>query len=99
MKRPSARASDDDGGEFDEHVIDIGPQDGGRPRRVRRLVALAVVVLAFFALSRAGSVYMETLWFGSLGYSSVYWTAFKYGWAIFAAFALATVLLLRGAFF
>ncbi|HVF41733.1 MAG TPA: UPF0182 family protein, partial [Pyrinomonadaceae bacterium] len=98
MKNQSARANDDDGGEFDEPVIDIGPPTGGRPRRVRRWAALAVVLLALFALSRAGSVYMETLWFGSLGYSSVYWTAFKYGWAVFAAFALATALLLRGAF-
>jgi uncharacterized membrane protein (UPF0182 family) len=39
------------------------------------------------------------LWFDSLGYASVYWTAFKYEWATFVTFALATTLILRGAFF
>jgi uncharacterized membrane protein (UPF0182 family) len=99
MKKPSAQG-DDDGGEFDGPVIDVEPPAaaGGRRSRRRRWVLLAVVVLLLFALTRAGSVYIETLWFGSLGYSSVYWTGFKYGWAVFAIFALATVVILRAAF-
>lgn len=99
MNKTSAQSPDDDGGEFDEHVIDIEPPGGGRARRARRWVVVGLVVLLLFALGRAGSVYMETLWFGSLGYSSVYWTAFKYGWAVFAVFGLATALVLRVAFF
>ena len=97
MKNPHAQTSGD-GEDFDGQIIDIEPT-GGRPRRTRRWIALAVVLLLFFALTRVGSVYIETLWFGSLGYSSVYWTAFKYGWVVFVVFALATVLLLRVAFF
>lgn len=98
MKKPGAQA-DDDGGEFDGPIIDIEPPENGRKRRARRWVVVGLVLLFLFALGRAGSVYMETLWFGSLGYSSVYWTTFKYGWAVFAFFALATALLLRVAFF
>jgi uncharacterized membrane protein (UPF0182 family) len=99
MNKTRADASDD-GGEFDGPVIDIEPQGGGGGgrHRARRWVAVAVVLLLLFALTRAGSVYIETLWYGSLGYSSVYWTAFKYGWAVFAVFALATALVLRVAF-
>lgn len=97
MKKPSAQPPDD-GGEFDGPIIDIEPPAGGRARRARRLVMVGVVLLLLFALGRAGSVYIEALWFGSLGYASVYWTGFKYGWAVFAAFGLATALLLRVAF-
>jgi uncharacterized protein len=90
----------DEGGEFDGPIIDVEPPGGGGGRsRTRRWVLVALVLLLFLALTRAGSVYMETLWFGSLGYSSVYWTAFKYGWAVFALFAAATAALLRGAFY
>lgn len=99
MKKPRAQSPDDDGGEFDEHVIDIEPPSGGRARRTRRWVLVGLVVLLLFALGRAGSVYIEALWFGSLGYSAVYWTAFRYGWAVFAVFGVATALLLRVAFF
>jgi uncharacterized membrane protein (UPF0182 family) len=89
----------DDGEEFEGPVIDIEPPtSGGGRRKARRWVLVAVILMFLFALTRAGSVYIETLWFGSLGYSSVYWTAFEYGWAVFAVFAIATVLVLRVAF-
>lgn len=97
MKKPSEQTPDDDG-EFDGPIIDIEPPPGGRRRRTRLWVLVALSVLLLFVLGRAGSVYMETLWFGSLGYASVYWTAFKYGWVVFAVFALATAVLLRAAF-
>jgi uncharacterized membrane protein (UPF0182 family) len=97
MKNPQAQTPDD-GEEFDGQLIEIEPP-GARPRRARRWVALAVVLLLLFALTRAGSVYIETLWFGSLGYSSVYWTTFWYGWGVFAVFALATGVVLRAAFY
>src|ERR1051325_4573266 len=94
MKTTRAQTPDE-GGEFEGPIIDVEPPGGGRKRRVRRWVALALVLLILFALGRVGSVYMETLWFGSLGYSSVYWTTFKYGWGVFAVFALAPALGLR----
>src|SRR5207248_11695580 len=67
-------------------------------RRTRRWALALVVVALLVAASRAGSVYLETLWFGSLGYASVYWTAFWYEWATFAVFAVATAAVLRAAF-
>ena len=39
-----------------------------------RSVAL---ILLFISLSRISSIYLSALWFGSLGYSSVYWYIFK----------------------
>jgi uncharacterized membrane protein (UPF0182 family) len=90
--------SHDEGEEFEGPVIDVGPPPPGGRRRTRRWVLVGLVLLLLFALTRAGSVYIEALWYGSLGYSSVYWTAFWYGWAVFAVFALATLLVLRVAF-
>src|SRR5919107_3602305 len=89
----------DDADEFGGTVIDIEPEERGRSRKVGRWLVALLVLLLLFALTRAGSVYIETLWFGSLGYSSVYWTTFRYGWGVFAVFALATALVLRAAFY
>jgi hypothetical protein len=83
-------------GDFGGDIIDIDPSGG--PRRRRRWPFVLGLLALLFALSRASSIYVETLWFGSLGYASVYWTTFKYEVGLFAAFALATALLLRGAF-
>ncbi|HET6647363.1 MAG TPA: hypothetical protein VFH01_08555, partial [Pyrinomonadaceae bacterium] len=57
----------------DDEVIDVAPT-----RRTRwRKWALAAFVLLFIVLSRSLSIYVSALWFGSLGYSSVYWYIFK----------------------
>jgi uncharacterized protein len=90
-------AADDD--EFGGTVIDIEPEARRGGRKVGRWLVALLVLLLLFALTRAGSVYLETLWFGSLGYSSVYWTTFWYGWGVFAVFALATAALLRATFY
>jgi len=78
----------------DDEVIDVGP-----PKR--RLWLLWFVVGAFLLLiaaSRAMAIYVSALWFGSLGYSSVYWYIFRTKAVLFVVFALVTVLILRGAF-
>jgi uncharacterized membrane protein (UPF0182 family) len=85
--------------DFGGRVIDIDPS--GTPkkrRRRRRWLFVVALVAALFALSRASSMYVETLWFGSLGYSSVYWTTLKYAVVPFVIFAPATFIILRGAF-
>jgi len=41
---------------------------------------------------------MDVLWFGSLGYGSVFWKTLDLQWWIFAAFASVTFLLLYGSF-
>jgi hypothetical protein len=82
----------DSGGE----IIDVGHT---KPRR-RRWVwwPLGAIVLFIFAASRGLSIYISALWFGSLGYSAVYWYMFKLKIALFAIFFVLTVLILRGGF-
>jgi uncharacterized membrane protein (UPF0182 family) len=95
MSESRTPSPDDD---FGGQVIDIDPPGRTSGRKTLRWAFALVILFLLFALARAGSIYLETLWFGSLGYSSVYWTTFKYEWATFAVFALATTLVLRGAF-
>ena len=59
---------------------------------------VAGLVLVLIALYRSLSIYLSALWFGSLGYSSVYWYIFKLKLALFAVFTLVTIAILRGLF-
>src|SRR5579863_2833967 len=75
------------------------PQIGSpRPRRRRFLVILAILVAVLFAGRSALSYYVDVLWFGSLGYASVFWKTQSLQWGIFTAFAAATFLVLYGSF-
>jgi uncharacterized membrane protein (UPF0182 family) len=94
----SARAETPDRDDFAGQLIDIEPHGPSKSRRAGRWLVVILIVAVFFVVTRAGSVYLETLWYGSLGLSSVYWTTFKYEWAVFAVFALATAIVLRVAF-
>ncbi len=49
----------------------------------------AVVVLLILG-NQAISIYFETLWFGSVGFESVYWYRLAMQWGTFGIFALAT---------
>jgi len=51
-----------------------------------------------FLSSRALSIYISALWFGSLGYASVYWYMFKLKIELFLIFFILTALILRVAF-
>ena len=75
-------------------IIDVGQ----RPRR--RLYIWVVVGLGILLLlsSRILSIYLSALWFGSMGYSSVYWTIFKLKAGLFIGFALSTAILLSATF-
>ena len=66
------------------------------PRRRRLLLLIAVLVAIVFSGRTALSYYTDMLWFGSLGYGSVFWKTLDLQWWIFAVFALATFLLLYG---
>ena len=80
----------------DDEIIDIGP---AKPRRPVRLVWLVAALLVLgIAAARVIAIYVSALWFGSLGYSSVYWYILKLKVGLFVAFALFTVLILRGVF-
>src|SRR5215207_7956309 len=75
-------------------VIDVGP----RKRRRLKIWIIIAAVLLLIALSRTLSVYLSSLWFESLGYSSVYWYVFKVKIALFAGSAIITALLLAATF-
>src|SRR3954471_2314209 len=79
-------------------IIDINPPSAQGRRKRKRWLLILILLALIFALTRAASVYVETLWFGSLGYESIYWTTFGYEWAVFGVFALATTAVLRGVF-
>ena len=76
-------------------IIDVGVR---RPRRRGRWrwFVLAAILLIFFLSSRALSIYLSALWFGSLGYASVYWYMFKLKIELFIVFFLLTAALVRG---
>ena len=79
----------------DDNIIDLTP-----PRRRRRRwwwIVIAVVVLLVVG-SRVLSIYLSALWFGSLGYSSVYWYIFRLKLELFLIFFVLTAGMLRGAF-
>ena len=71
------------------NVIDVSP----RRRRLWVWLLIAAVLL-FISFSRILSIYLSALWFGSLGYSSVYWYIFKAKALLFIGGAVLTALLL-----
>jgi uncharacterized protein len=81
----------------DPHVL-IG--SGRRPRRGRPSLIVAVLALFIIAWGSSTTVsyYVTSLWFESLGYSSVFWSRLDLQIAVFAAFALATFSTLYGVF-
>ncbi|MBZ5525762.1 MAG: UPF0182 family protein, partial [Acidobacteriia bacterium] len=68
------------------------------PRRRSFLLILAVIVAALFVCRTAFSYYVDALWFGSLGYSDVFWKKQGIQCVVFTAFAAATFLVLYGTF-
>ena len=84
------------------HVIDntilMPHQSIRRPRR--RLLVLFLVLLAFIAFSSrtAISYYVDSLWFGSLGYSGVFVKTLSLKWTVFGGFFAVTLLVLYGWF-
>jgi uncharacterized membrane protein (UPF0182 family) len=79
--------------------IDWPPPHPARPRRRRRfLLILAILAAILFAGRSTLSYYVDVLWFGSLGYASVFWKTQSLQWGIFTAFAAATFLVLYGSF-
>ena len=77
-------------------IIDITPKKP-RKRRWKWLILVAVVVLLIVA-SRAVSIYLAAAWFGSLGYSSIFWFIFRAKLELFLLFFILTTAILRVAF-
>ncbi|HSB27109.1 MAG TPA: UPF0182 family protein [Pyrinomonadaceae bacterium] len=74
-------------------IIDVGPRK--RRWRMWLIGALAIIVLI---VSRLLSVYLSALWFGSLGFSAVYWYIFKLKAGLFVGTTLLTAMLLSVTF-
>jgi uncharacterized protein len=70
------------------------------PRRHRRLFFLVVTMVAIviFASRTALSYYVDSLWFGSLGYGDVFRKTLTLQWTVFATFFVLTFLFLYGWF-
>jgi uncharacterized protein len=81
---------------IERDVIDITPKKTPR-RRWKWLLLVALAVLLFIA-SRAVSIYISAAWFGSLGYSSIFWFIFRAKLQLFFVFFIVTTLVLRAAF-
>ncbi len=59
---------------------------------------IAAVLLIFIGGRTAISYWVDLLWFGSLGFASVFWKTFALEWGTFAVFAVLTFLILGSAF-
>ena len=57
-----------------------------------------LIGVVFLLMSRSLSVYLSALWFGSLGYSDVYWYIFKLKIGLFIGAAVITALILSSTF-
>jgi uncharacterized protein len=70
------------------------------PRRHRRmfLLVLGILAVVLFCSRTALSYYVDSLWFGSLGYGDVFRKTITLQWAVFAAFFSVTFLFLYGWF-
>lgn len=73
------------------------PRPRSPSRRVLILTVVAVAVVAYLC-STTVSYYVDSLWFGALGYASVFWTRVALQVAVFCAFAVVTFVVLFGAY-
>ena len=61
------------------------------PRAARRfLIRIALVVVVLIALFQAISIYVEKLWFESVGYEAVYWYQLRAQGTMFLAFGIVS---------
>ena len=79
----------------------IQPWDRAPSPPARRFRGLLILVLAIIAMAVFGgqtllSYFVDDLWFGSLGFREVFTKMLSLQWTVFAAFAVATFLILYG---
>lgn len=77
-----------------------GPRPPSPRSRRRRTLILTIVVVAIVAylFSTTVSYYVDSLWFGALGYAAVFWTQLALQVAVFCAFAVVSFVVLYGAY-
>ncbi|HEY6329457.1 MAG TPA: UPF0182 family protein, partial [Blastocatellia bacterium] len=78
----------------DDRVFEPKLVNGPRRKKRAGLIILAVLIvgLLFFG-SQFLSIYIDALWFRSVGYASVYWYKFRLGGVLFISFFVATFLI------
>jgi uncharacterized membrane protein (UPF0182 family) len=71
-----------------------------RSARRRRWFWFILAIACLVALGGRSwlSYYVDSLWFGSLGYGAVFWKTLRLEWIVFAAFTAATFAILYGTF-
>lgn len=83
-------------------LLGLGGEPGGRAtgashQRRGRLVFFAIAVGLVLGTSSMLSWYLEALWFGSLGYSDVFWKTLELKSTLFCGFTLVTFILVYAA--
>ncbi len=80
--------------DFDDDIIDITPRAERRGGGwLKWYIGVSVVLV--IALTSSVGIYVDALWFGSLGYASRFWYVFSLGWELFAVFAVLTIVIVR----
>src|SRR5215216_6656487 len=77
---------------FNDNIIDINPP---RKRRTWLIVTVVILLAVFLFGSQIINIYIDSLWFSSLGYSDVYWYKFRLGSLLFIIFFILTFLIIR----
>src|ERR1035437_10986293 len=86
------------GGELPESIDWRNLVQPSRRRNRKFFILLALIALIVFGSRTVLSYWVDLLWFRSLGYGDVFMRTLTIEWAIFAAFAAVTFLILYGAF-
>ena len=76
----------------DDQIIEVMPIRSRK--RWRRWLILGIVLVALSLFSFV-SLYVEALWFDSLGFASVYWYTLRIKITLFIVFAVLTIAILR----
>lgn len=79
---------------FGPKLIDMKPR---KPRRGLYIIGALVIGILLFG-SRLLDIYIDALWFSSLGYPSVYWYKFRIGAILFVVFFVLSFLIVRFTF-
>src|SRR5438132_11744223 len=72
-------------------VIDPKP----RRRRLWLVITVAVIIALLLFGSQFLNIYIDSLWFSSVGYSEVYWYKFRLGGLLFLIFFVLSFLIVR----
>ena len=79
-------------------MIELPMNPPPRSRNIFAYLLLAAIVLILIGGRTVVSCWVDLLWFGSLGYTSVIWKTWGLEWGAFAAFGGLTFLILLAAF-